>query len=150
MEMTAELAAPARILMVDDDPGIRDVVSDFLGMHGYNVATAGEAREMERALARLQAQCRVVLDDGHDMADPRDGSPDEAAAARMPQFVHPTRAAYRRDIAKALAGQGLWPQALAEMDHLDQLAGQGRHHVAVGQQQPVVPRLRQQVDQDHG
>ncbi len=37
----------ARILMVDDDPGIRDVVSDFLGRHGYSVTTAGDAREME-------------------------------------------------------------------------------------------------------
>ena len=61
MEMTAELAAPARILMVDDDPGIRDVVSDFLGMHGYNVATAGEAREMERALAQGPVDL-IILD----------------------------------------------------------------------------------------
>ena len=34
--------AGARILMVDDDPGIRDVVSDFLGRHGYQVVTAGD------------------------------------------------------------------------------------------------------------
>lgn len=61
MEMTAELAAPARILMVDDDPGIRDVVSDFLGMHGYSVATAGDAREMERALAQGPVDL-IVLD----------------------------------------------------------------------------------------
>jgi two-component system OmpR family response regulator len=36
--------------MVDDDPGIRDVVSDFLGRHGYQVRTAGDALEMEAAL----------------------------------------------------------------------------------------------------
>jgi two-component system OmpR family response regulator len=40
-------SAGARILMVDDDPGIRDVVSDFLGKHGYKVDTAGDAIEMD-------------------------------------------------------------------------------------------------------
>ncbi|MDP1873966.1 response regulator [Phenylobacterium sp.] len=51
----------ARILMVDDDPGIRDVVSDFLGRHGYAVTTAGDAREMEQALER-DAVDLIVLD----------------------------------------------------------------------------------------
>ncbi len=51
----------ARILMVDDDPGIRDVVSDFLGRHGYQVDTAGDAREMDAALAR-NAVDLIVLD----------------------------------------------------------------------------------------
>jgi len=46
----------AKILMVDDDPGIRDVVSDFLGKHGYQVDTAGDAREMDAALARGYSQ----------------------------------------------------------------------------------------------
>ena len=50
-----------RILMVDDDPGIRDVVSDFLGRHGYTVDTAGDAVEMEQALARGPVDL-VVLD----------------------------------------------------------------------------------------
>ena len=49
---TAATQAGAKILMVDDDPGIRDVVSDFLGRHGYQVDTAGDAREMDAALAR--------------------------------------------------------------------------------------------------
>jgi two-component system OmpR family response regulator len=51
----------ARILMVDDDPGIRDVVSDFLGKHGYQVDTAGDAREMEQALERGPVDL-IVLD----------------------------------------------------------------------------------------
>jgi two-component system OmpR family response regulator len=51
----------ARILMVDDDPGIRDVVSDFLGRHGYSVTTAGDAREMEQALEREPVDL-IVLD----------------------------------------------------------------------------------------
>lgn len=58
-EMTA--AAGARILMVDDDPGIRDVVSDFLGRHGYKVETAADAREMDEALERGPVDL-VVLD----------------------------------------------------------------------------------------
>jgi len=53
--------AGARILMVDDDRGIRDVVSDFLGKHGYSVQTAGDAAEMERALARGPVDL-IVLD----------------------------------------------------------------------------------------
>jgi len=50
-----------RILMVDDDPGIRDVVSEFLGRHGYTVETAGDASEMEAVLARGPVDL-VVLD----------------------------------------------------------------------------------------
>src|SRR5205085_125262 len=62
MKVEAETAAiGARILMVDDDPGIRDVVSDFLGRHGYNVDTAADAREMEEALQRAPVDL-IVLD----------------------------------------------------------------------------------------
>jgi two-component system OmpR family response regulator len=51
----------ARVLMVDDDPGIRDVVSDFLRRHGFAVATAGDGNEMEQVLARGAVDL-VVLD----------------------------------------------------------------------------------------
>src|SRR5436853_7403037 len=62
MELEAEMsAANARILMVDDDPGIRDVVSDFLGRHGYNVETAADGREMDEALERGPVDL-IVLD----------------------------------------------------------------------------------------
>ena len=62
MEQATEMAGSgARILMVDDDPGIRDVVSDFLGRHGYRVETAAGAEEMERALARGPVDL-IVLD----------------------------------------------------------------------------------------
>jgi two-component system OmpR family response regulator len=62
MEITADMAgAGARILMVDDDPGIRDVVSDFLGRHGYKVETAADAGEMERVLQRGPVDL-IVLD----------------------------------------------------------------------------------------
>ncbi|MDB5468110.1 MAG: hypothetical protein JWQ46_2872 [Phenylobacterium sp.] len=58
---TDMITAGARILMVDDDPGIRDVVSDFLGRHGYRVDTAADAQEMERALERGPVDL-IVLD----------------------------------------------------------------------------------------
>ncbi|MEO8114836.1 MAG: response regulator [Phenylobacterium sp.] len=62
MELQTDMAtAGARILMVDDDPGIRDVVSDFLGKHGYRVDTAGDAYEMEQALERGPVDL-IVLD----------------------------------------------------------------------------------------
>jgi two-component system OmpR family response regulator len=49
------------ILVVDDDPGIRDVISEFLARHGYDVDTAGDGREMERAIANRRPDL-VVLD----------------------------------------------------------------------------------------
>ena len=62
MEHETDMAgAGARILMVDDDPGIRDVVSDFLGRHGYKVETAADATEMERVLERGPVDL-IVLD----------------------------------------------------------------------------------------
>jgi len=62
MEQITEMAETgARILIVDDDPGIRDVVSDFLGKHGYRVETTADADEMERALERGPVDL-IVLD----------------------------------------------------------------------------------------
>ena len=58
---TEQAPEAARILMVDDDPGIRDVVSDFLGKHGYTVETAADSREMEQALERAPVDL-IVLD----------------------------------------------------------------------------------------
>jgi two-component system OmpR family response regulator len=52
---------PARIVVVDDDPGIRDVISDFLERHGYEVAAAADAIGLDRALGEAPADL-VVLD----------------------------------------------------------------------------------------
>ena len=60
--MQAE-AAP-RILVVDDDPGIREVLCDYLGRHGYETAGAASAAEMDRALA-ARAPDLIVLDRTH-------------------------------------------------------------------------------------
>ena len=66
MQATSEMATlsadiPEKILVVDDDPGIRDVVSEFLQRHGYQVQTAGDGKEMERTLSRGPVDL-VVLD----------------------------------------------------------------------------------------
>jgi two-component system OmpR family response regulator len=51
------------ILLVDDDPGIRDVVSEFLVRHGYHVETAEDGRAMDSAMAAAaQPFDLVVLD----------------------------------------------------------------------------------------
>ena len=54
--------ACGRIIVVDDDPGIRDVVSEFLARHGFEVETAGDASELNRLLAAGPAPELVVLD----------------------------------------------------------------------------------------
>ncbi len=58
--MTASEPNP-RILVVDDDPGIRDVLCDYLGQHGYRTRAAANAAEMDRALAHEPADL-IVLD----------------------------------------------------------------------------------------
>jgi two-component system OmpR family response regulator len=50
-----------RLLIVDDDPGIRELTAAFLGQHGYLVDTAGSGAEMRAALAR-QDYALIVLD----------------------------------------------------------------------------------------
>lgn len=52
---------PARILVVDDDPGIRDVLTDYLIRQGFQAEGAADAREMDRILASRPANV-VVLD----------------------------------------------------------------------------------------
>jgi len=61
--MVSESAERAQehILVVDDDPGIRDVVSEFLSRHGYAVDTAADGKGVEKAFARRRPDL-VVLD----------------------------------------------------------------------------------------
>jgi two-component system OmpR family response regulator len=54
-------ADPPRILVVDDDPGIREVLTDYLAQHGYEAAGAASAAEMDRAMA-VRAPDLIVLD----------------------------------------------------------------------------------------
>lgn len=52
---------PSKILVVDDDAGVREVLSEFLGRHGFDVLEAGDAREMDLALEANRPDL-VVLD----------------------------------------------------------------------------------------
>ena len=50
-----------RILVVDDDARLRELLKRYLGEQGYNVRVVGDAAEMERALGRERCDL-VVLD----------------------------------------------------------------------------------------
>ncbi|GAP37060.1 response regulator [Piscinibacter sakaiensis] len=50
-----------RILIVDDDEGIRSLVSSFLAKHGFRVTTAADARQMRERLAE-ERYALIVLD----------------------------------------------------------------------------------------
>lgn len=50
-----------QILLVDDDPGIRDLLGDFLRKEGFAVETAADAGEMDDTLTRLHPDL-IVLD----------------------------------------------------------------------------------------
>lgn len=59
--MDASPPAPPKVLVVDDDPGIRDVLIDYLSRQGFDARGAADGREMDQALARDPADV-VVLD----------------------------------------------------------------------------------------
>jgi two-component system OmpR family response regulator len=61
MSMASACETRERILVVDDDRGIRDVLAEFLGRHGYEVDTAADAQEMHRAMERGRPDL-IVLD----------------------------------------------------------------------------------------
>ena len=50
-----------RLLVVDDDPGIRELTAAFLQQHGYIVDTAADGAEMRQRLAR-ETYSLIVLD----------------------------------------------------------------------------------------
>lgn len=50
-----------RVLVVDDDPGIRTLVAECLGNQGYDVVCAANAEEMNRVLVRSPVDL-VILD----------------------------------------------------------------------------------------
>ena len=55
-------AAIGAVLVVDDDPSIRDLLSDFLQTHGYHVRTAVGASAMDKVLAEEPGIDVVILD----------------------------------------------------------------------------------------
>jgi two-component system phosphate regulon response regulator OmpR len=51
----------ARLVVVDDEPGIRATVADYLGRDGYAISRCANGRELDRVLAQGPADL-VVLD----------------------------------------------------------------------------------------
>jgi DNA-binding response OmpR family regulator len=60
-EVPADRAAGKRVLVVEDDPNIRDLVQLHLGLEGFAVETAADGNEGLR-LAKAQAFDLIVLD----------------------------------------------------------------------------------------
>jgi two-component system, OmpR family, response regulator len=54
-------SSDARIIVVDDDAGIRDVIRNYLSEHGYRVEAAANAKELEKQLSDAPADL-IVLD----------------------------------------------------------------------------------------
>ncbi len=48
------------LLIVDDDPGLRELLGDYLGREGYNVRMAADATEMDRLLAEARPDLLVL------------------------------------------------------------------------------------------
>ena len=61
LERSIALDLETRLLIVDDDPGIRELTAAFLSTHGYLVDTAADGAAMRAALAR-ESYALVVLD----------------------------------------------------------------------------------------
>jgi two-component system OmpR family response regulator len=63
--MMIETMTPAvtqqNILIVDDDPELRRLIGEFLGKHGFEVALARDAKEMDAILERQRVDL-IVLD----------------------------------------------------------------------------------------
>lgn len=60
LAMTDNAATP-RVLIVDDDPDLRELISQFLSNNGYAIHTAAQARDMDKVLARGDIDV-IVLD----------------------------------------------------------------------------------------
>jgi len=58
-----ENVSSARILVVDDDANVRQMLVDYLGTHGYDVVAAANGTQMRAALER-QVPDVVLLDVG--------------------------------------------------------------------------------------
>lgn len=53
-------APAARIIVVDDDAGIRTAIRDYLDEHGYTVETAASAKELDKLMTRGSADLLVL------------------------------------------------------------------------------------------
>lgn len=61
IETMPAAVAQQNILIVDDDPELRRLIGEFLGKHGFDVALAPDAKEMDIVLDRQRVDL-IVLD----------------------------------------------------------------------------------------
>jgi two-component system OmpR family response regulator len=61
IETMSVAATQQNILIVDDDPELRRLIGEFLGKHGFEVALAPDAKEMDSILERQRVDL-IVLD----------------------------------------------------------------------------------------
>jgi len=50
----------SRILVVDDDPDLRDLLADYLGVNGFQVTAAANGQAMHQALGRDRVDALVL------------------------------------------------------------------------------------------
>jgi CheY-like chemotaxis protein len=62
MIQTDSALPSSTVLVVDDDPGIRESVTEVLTGEGYRVLQAGDGAEALEHLAHLAERCVVLLD----------------------------------------------------------------------------------------
>lgn len=55
-------AARRRVLVIDDNASIRELVAELLQLEGYDVAVAAEGEAGLRLLATLERPCLILLD----------------------------------------------------------------------------------------
>jgi CheY-like chemotaxis protein len=104
------------LLLVDDDPDIRETLAEFLGYEGYAVTTAGNGREALDQLREGLRPCAVLLDlmmpvmDGFQFLELRQ---QDAELAAMPVIVISAGS----QALKSLSGVELFPKPL-DVDRL--------------------------------
>jgi CheY-like chemotaxis protein len=86
----ADMATNPRILLVEDDPALRDTLSEVLAERGYEVTCAGDGREALEALDRRPAPAVILLDLAMPVMDGwafRAAQRRDPALARIPTIV---------------------------------------------------------------
>jgi CheY-like chemotaxis protein len=87
-----------KVLIVDDEDGIRDTLRDAFEDEGYAVAVAADGIEALQQLATVEKPCAVILDlvmpemDGNQVWDAMQADPDLAAIPVVITTSDPSRA----------------------------------------------------------
>ena len=62
MDPESSTSARCTVLVVDDEPGIRESLREVLSMEGYRIVEAGDGEEALARLDRVQERCVMLLD----------------------------------------------------------------------------------------